>query len=370
MIKALYVHVPFCSYKCPYCDFLSLVNSPVSVRDYLSALKREINLYRELDVKLETLYFGGGTPTLLKPEELGEIIEEIDKVFGLSGVKEITVECNPETYRKKEFEELKKLGVNRISVGVQSFTEKGLRVLGRKHTVKDSLECLESLFEAGIENVNVDLIWGWPTQSLKDLEVELEHLKKFPVKHVSAYLLTLYEDTPMGLAFKRGEFKPLEEEEVVELHKMLSEGLRELGFKRYEISNWAKEGFECRHNLVYWKMEEFLGVGVSAWGFYENVRYGNTKNISKYVKFLKEDKKPVEFRVQLDETELEKERIMLGLRTTEGIEEKYLKFVPEYLRDFFEVKGGRLRIKEEHLLISNELITEVLRKYESSLNKV
>lgn len=250
MIKAIYVHVPFCSYKCPYCDFLSLVNSPVDVGEYLEAVKKEIHLYESLNVKVETLYFGGGTPTLLRPEELGEIIEEIDKVFGLSSVKEITVECNPETYGKEDFKKLKELGVNRVSVGVQSFTEKGLSVLGRKHTTQDGLKCLESLSEAGIENVNVDLIWGWPSQNLEDLEVEFEYLKRFPIKHVSAYLLTLYEDTPMGLAYKRGEFKPLEEDEIVKLHQKLSEGLRELGFKRYEISNWAKEGYEDRKSVV------------------------------------------------------------------------------------------------------------------------
>jgi len=370
MIKALYVHIPFCSYKCPYCDFVSLVNSPVGVKEYLEALKKEIKLYKDLSVKLETIYFGGGTPTLLKPEELGEILENIDKVFGLSNVKEITVECNPETYRKEEFKKLKDMGVNRLSVGVQSFTEKGLKVLGRKHTVEDSLECLEELFESGIENVNVDLIWGWPSQGLRYLEVEFENLEKFPVKHVSAYLLTLYENTPMGIAFRKGEFKPLEEEEIVKLHTALSEGLKELGFKRYEISNWAKEGFECKHNLVYWKMEEFLGLGVSAWGFYENMRYGNTKNINKYVKLLKEGEKPVEFVTYLNKTELEKERIMLGLRTTEGIDEKYVQLLPEHLKEFFDIKKGRLKIKEEHFLISNELICEVLREFESSLNKV
>lgn len=370
MIKAIYIHIPFCYYKCPYCDFLSVVESPISKQEYIKALFREFELYKDLEACIETVYFGGGTPSLLSPDEIGKILERLYKTFDLSRVKEITLECNPETYREMEFKKIKELGINRISIGVQSFTEKGLKILGRKHTLGDTYRCLESVFSSGLENVNVDLIWGFPSQNEEDLYREFEELEKFPVKHISTYLLTLYDDTPMGISYKKGKFKLPEEEKIDRFHKILSENLKRIGFERYEISNWAKEGYECKHNLVYWKMEEFLGFGVSAWGFYENNRYGNTRNIYKYFKLLEEKKTPIEHKVQICGLEFEKEKVMLGLRLTEGIENKYLQFVPEYIKEFMEVKNGRLRIKEEFLLTSNEIIAEILKNMELTFNEV
>ncbi len=367
MVKGVYIHIPFCSYKCPYCDFLSLTSSPITPEAYLELLKKEISLYRDVPSRLETVYFGGGTPTLLKPRELGEILGELDKIFGLSSVREITVECNPETYRQKEFREVRKFGVNRVSVGAQSFTEKGLKALGRRHSVKEIYECVENAISSGIENINVDLIFGWSGQSVKDVEEDLKAISQLPVKHVSWYLLTPYEGTPLGEEILNGRTGLPSEEKIVEMHSLILEGLGEIGFRRYEVSNWAREGWECRHNLLYWKLEEFLGLGVSAWGFIGGERYGNTRNILKYEKFLRDGRKPVEHRVKLDEVEKEKERIMLGLRLTEGLPKEYEKFIPEHLKEFFHTDKG-LRIKEESFLILNELVAEVLREYEKFLN--
>lgn len=365
MVKGVYIHIPFCSYKCPYCDFLSLTNSPITPEAYLELLKKEISSYKDAPTRIETVYFGGGTPTLLKPKEIGKILEELDRVFGLSSVKEITIECNPETYRKKEFKEVKELGVNRISVGGQSFTEKGLRALGRRHGVKDTYECIESALSSGIENLSVDLIFGWSGQTLKDLEEDLKAVPSLPLRHLSWYLLTPYEETPLGEEILRGRVGIPSEEEITKIHAFISEGLKELGFKRYELSNWAKEGWECRHNLLYWKMEEFLGFGVSAWGFVGEERYGNTRSILKYQDFLRKGLKPVEHKIKLDEVEKEKERIMLALRLTEGLPKEYERFIPEHIREFFEI-GDRVRIKEEYFLVSNELISEVLKEFERS----
>ena len=366
MVKGVYIHIPFCSYKCPYCDFFSLTKSPITPKAYLELLRKEISLYKDIPTKLESVYFGGGTPTLLKPVEIGKILEELDRVFGLSSVREITVECNPETYREREFREIKKLGVNRVSVGAQSFTEKGLRALGRKHSVKEIYECVESAVSSGIENINIDLIFGWSGQMLKDIEKDLKAISQLPVKHFSWYLLTPYEGTPLGEEILSGKVGLPSEEEVVQMYSLISEGLKELGFKRYEVSNWARDGWECKHNLLYWKLEEFLGFGVSAWGFVNNERYGNTRSMLKYEKFLRDGLTPVEYKVRLDEIEKEKERIMLGLRLTEGLPKEYERFIPEHLKEFFEI-GERVRIKEENFLISNELIAEVLKEFENSL---
>ena len=360
MIKGIYIHIPFCSYKCPYCDFLSLTNSPINPEEYTELLKREFLLYKDLNTDVKTVYFGGGTPTYLKPELIGKIIEELDKNFNLSSVEEITVECNPETYRESEFKKLKKYGVNRVSVGVQSFTEKGLKSLGRKHTLRDTFECLESLQNSGIENVNVDLIYGWPSQDEEDIYKEFEFLKEFDfIKHVSWYMLTIYENTRFG----KEKVKLPDEEKIFNFHRIISEELKKLGFKRYEISNWAKEGYECKHNLTYWKLEEFLGFGVSAWGFYNRKRYGNTRNILKYKEYLLRNLRPVDSEYELNEFELEKEFIILSLRLTEGLPESYKVFVPEHLKEFFEI-NERVKIKEEFFIVSNELISEFLRNFE------
>ncbi|GAB6066504.1 radical SAM family heme chaperone HemW [Aquifex pyrophilus] len=369
MIRGIYVHIPFCTYKCPYCDFMSVVNSEISHEDYIKALKKEINFYKGLKGEVETLYFGGGTPSLLEPKHLEEVIKEIDKNFNFRP-SEITIECNPETFEREKFREFKNLGIDRVSVGVQSFTDKGLKALGRKHTLRDVYTFLEGVFELGYENVNVDLIWGYPSQTPKDAEKELRELEKFPIKHVSAYLLTFYEDTPMGISYRRGEISPPEEDTIVKIHDTLSEGLRDLGFERYEISNWAKRGYECRHNLLYWELEEFLGFGVSAWGFYKGRRYGNTRNLYKYMKLLREGKKPVEYNLSLDESELRKERIILNLRLRKGVRKELLPDIPEYLWEFLEEEEGRVKIKEEHILLSNELISEILRFYDLNPKKM
>ena len=360
MIRGLYVHIPFCSYKCPYCDFTSLVRSPVGFEDYTAFLLREAELYRDLNIRLETLYLGGGTPTLLSPGQIGALIDKLGSIFDLSGLKEVTVECNPETYRYEEFRELLRAGVNRLSLGVQSFSEEGLKRLGREHSVQESLEAYLHARDAGFENVSIDIIYGYPGQRVEDMEIELESIGELNPDHVSAYMLTPHENTPMGMKILGGELEIPEEETLGDIYDRLWKGLKGLGYERYEVSNWAKGGKECRHNLLYWTMEEFLGLGVSAWGFFGGRRYGNTKNILSYVKALSEGRRPLQSEVLLSEEDLFEEELMLRLRLKWGLGEEDIELIPERLRGFFEIKGGRLGIREEYMLLSNEIITEVL----------
>ncbi len=364
MVKGIYLHVPFCSQRCPYCDFTSYTSSPISREEYLELLCREAFLYRDVPARVESVYFGGGTPSLLKPREVGRILERLDKVFGLGSVREITLECNPENYSYGEFRELLSLGVNRLSFGVQSFTEKGLRALGRNHTPQEAERVIREAREAGVENLNADLIYGWEGQEEEDLLRDLEALSSLPVDHVSWYLLTLHEGTPMA---RRNPRLP-DEEKLSLFHGIISRGLRELGFGRYEVSNWARPGKECRHNLLYWSMEEFLGFGVSAWGFYGRKRYGNVRSITSYAKLLREGRKPVGSEVFLDEQEFEKEYIMLSLRLVRGLPESYRKFIPDHLREFF-TERGRVAVREEFFLLLNEITVEFLRNWEVSLGK-
>ncbi len=360
MLKALYVHIPFCSYKCPYCDFVSLVDPPVNPNDYIDLLIEEAKLYSNTDRRIETLYLGGGTPTLLEPDQIGYTIEGLDRVLDLSKVREITVECNPETYRKKDFKRLRSFGVNRLSIGAQSFTEKGLKALGRKHSVRDILRCYEEAMEAGFENINVDLIYAYPGQKPEDIDRELELLERLRPEHVSAYMLTPYENTPLGVSIKGGLIETPQEEELERLYERLWRGLKSLGYSRYEISNWSLKGFECRHNLVYWSVEEFLGLGVSAWGFVGGRRYGNTKNILLYAKAVREKKKPVCEELYLSDADIFEEFIMLRLRLKEGLPHSFRGLIPHHLWPFFEEGKNGIGIREEFMLLSNEIIAEVL----------
>ena len=360
MIKALYLHIPFCSYKCPYCDFLSLVDAPLNHEEYMNLLIEESRLYSHYERDIRTLYLGGGTPTLLEPDTLGYLIDGLDKVLDLSGVVEITVECNPETYTTEDFRKLRRLGVNRLSIGAQSFTEKGLKSLGRKHSVSDTVSAYHEAREAGFDNINLDIMYAYPEQKSQDLEVELEWIEKLRPEHVSAYMLTPYPNTPIGVEISRGALKVPEEDELACIYNGLWTGLKELGYSRYEISNWSLEGFECKHNLVYWNMEEFLGLGVSAWGFIGITRYGNTKNILKYAEFVRKGIRPVDKSVRLSERDLLEEFVMLRLRLKEGLPRSFKHIVPPHLRRFFEEGERGVGIREEYMLLSNEIIAEVL----------
>lgn len=360
MVKALYVHIPFCSYKCPYCDFTSVIRAPISPERYLNLVLREAELYRDVNRNIKTLYLGGGTPTLLKPSLIGKLLSDLDRVLNLSGVEEITVECNPETYRREDFRELLELGVNRLSIGAQSFTDKGLSALGRKHTKEDTLRAYQEAVEAGFENVNLDLIYAYPGQGERDMEEELVWIERLRPKHVSAYMLTPYSGTPLGVEILNGTIDTPSEDTLNSIYTRLWTGLKEIGYRRYELSNWAFDGFECRHNLSYWKREEFLGLGVSAWGFYSGVRYGNTKNLISYSKAVSEGKKPVESVVRVGKEDAMEEFIMLSLRLKEGLPHQFEDLIPDKLKVFFERGGKGIGIREEFMLLADEIITEVL----------
>ncbi len=360
MVKGLYIHIPFCVSKCPYCDFVSLKVDESLQEEYVNILIKEAKLYRDVPRRLRTVYFGGGTPTILKPETISRVINSMDRILDLSGVKEITVECNPETYRYREFRELLRAGVNRLSLGVQSFSEKGLRSLGRWHSVEDSLRAYFEAKEAGFDNVNIDLIFAYPGQKRDDIDIELEWVDRLRPSHLSAYMLTPHRNTPLGLEIISGRLEIPREEELERIYRRLWTGLRALGYRRYEISNWALEGYTCKHNLLYWTLEEFIGIGVSAWGFFGMRRYGNRKNILSYMRAVERGVRPVESEMLLNKRDLFEEFIMLRLRLRKGLPKEFINLIPEKVKTFFEVSEEGVGIKEEYMLLSDEIITEVL----------
>ncbi|WP_297456392.1 radical SAM family heme chaperone HemW [Persephonella sp.] len=366
MIKGIYIHIPFCINKCPYCDFTSVAFVDKDIfRRYLNLLKKEFLLYKDKNFNIQTIYFGGGTPSVFPPEYIEEIIDFIaDNVKTVNNL-EITIEVNPETYRYKEFKQLLNAGVNRISIGAQSLNEKVLKSLGRWHSPKDVVETVYSAADAGIENINMDMIYGVQGQTLKGLEEDLKGYTQLPVKHISAYMLTAYEETPLGQMVKRGEYSLPEEDLLLDMFKLIDGFLNEKGFDRYELSNWAKKGYHCKHNLFYWTGEEFLGIGVSAWSLVDNERFGNTKNLYEYMEKINKGQSAVLFRDKLSPEEKRKEKIILGLRLAEGIDIELVKdkmdFVNQIVSDgLAKIENNRLKLTPEGIMVSNYITASLI----------
>ncbi|MEJ5338754.1 MAG: radical SAM family heme chaperone HemW [Aquificaceae bacterium] len=356
MVKGLYFHIPFCSYKCPYCDFVSVVDPVLDPSEYMNMLLKELELYRNLHIKPQTLYFGGGTPSLIKPELYESFFERLFKYVDSSNLEEVSIECNPENYILEDYRRLKDAGFNRVSIGVQSLREEGLRALGRLHSVETSLRAVEFARVAGFENINIDLIYGYHGQSLKDLEKELKILRSLPISHVSFYLLTPYEDTQLGRLYEKGLLELPEEDTIGDMYELICESLEGFGFLQYEVSNFSLPGYQCRHNMLYWSYEEFLGLGVSAWSFVDRVRFGNTKNLRLYAERVSNGEKPVEYEEKLEGDELLYDYLFVALRTSKGVEKSLLSSIPRELEEFFEVNEDRLRLKRRGFLLINEVL--------------
>ncbi len=356
MVKGIYFHIPFCSYKCPYCDFVSVVEPVVEASEYMNLLLKELDLYKDLPIKPQTLYFGGGTPSLIRPSKYAIFLDRLGGMLDTSQIEEITLECNPEDYRLEDFKSLRDLGFNRISMGVQSLRDEGLKALGRRHSLYDALKAIDHAQRAGFENINIDLIYGYHGQRLGDLRRELELLKSLPVSHVSFYLLTPYEDTPFGLLHQKGLLELPDQDTLADMYYLVCESLEAMGFVQYEISNFSREGFQCKHNMLYWTHEEFLGLGVSAWSFVDKVRFGNTKNLRHYAKRVGEGKSPVDYEERLSGYELLYDYLFVALRTTRGVERGLLPSLPEELQEYFQPEGERLRLNRKGMILINELL--------------
>lgn len=366
MIEGIYIHIPFCNLKCPYCDFTSVtVNNDDLFASYVEAVKKEISLYRNKKFDVKSIYFGGGTPSLLKPEQIEDLLNAVVREYSVKGRPEITVEINPETYRYGQFKELRKAGVNRISIGAQSFLEKNLRRLGRIHSPEDTVLTVEDAVRAGFENISLDMIYGISGQTLQDLKEDLKLFTSIPVKHISAYMLTAYEETPLGQMVKNGNYRMPDDGLLLDMFRMIDMYLEKEGFERYELSNWAKDDFRCKHNLLYWKRREFLGLGVSAWSYVKNIRFGNTKNIYEYMKKINKGEKPVVFTERIDKEEERKEKIFLGLRLAEGIELELVKDRMEFVKEIAEqklavIKDNRLFLTPEGIMVSNYISSRLI----------
>lgn len=343
-MAGLYVHIPFCKKICRYCDFYKSTN--ISAKDdLLSAIGLEINWYRDFFQKydFETIYFGGGTPSLLTSEDLLRIFSLFNDVLDLGKVMEITLEINPDDFTPDYVSQLKQTPINRLSFGLQTFDEGLLLKMGRRHSVDDSLNAIQLAVDSGYENITVDLIYGIPGLTDITWGKTIEKVVKMPIQHISAYHLTIEKGTAFYQDLKSGRLTEMEDEQSLRQFRMLVDGLAETGFEHYEISNFAKLGYRSRHNSLYWNGTPYLGLGPSAHSFDGVKRWWNVASVSKYIQGLCDGTAVSEVEV-LSDVDRFNERIMLGLRTLEGIDETLLtEFNSDLLLWFNEKANGFLR---------------------------
>lgn len=316
---ALYVHIPFCRRKCGYCSFVSYQSRQADIPLYLKALKAEIT-QRANRAAISSVFFGGGTPSLLSAGQIGDILATIRSLFAVDKAAEITIEANPGTVDEAWLTAIRGLGVNRLSLGVQSLNDRDLALLGRIHTAEQARQAVKFARNAGFDNLNLDLIYGLPGQTLSDWQDTLEKAIALAPRHLSAYALTLEEETPMCQAIEERSLPAIDPDLSAEQYELAEDLLAKHGYLHYEISNWAKQGYQCRHNLVYWQNRGYLGVGVAAHSSLIGHRLANTGDIDKY---LADFICGLPFEPEMDETidaELRlAETVILGLRLVGGI---------------------------------------------------
>ena len=352
----IYIHIPFCKKKCFYCDFVSYENKENLIQEYIDAVCLEILQNAEIlsEYNISTIYFGGGTPSLIKVEYIEKILNTL-KLFVTDEkeIKEITIEINPNSASLDKLEKYYNLGINRLSIGLQSTHDKILRNIGRLHTFNDFKEVLKNANAVGFKNISVDLIYPLPGLNLSGFKETLNSMIKlkdeFNIKHISVYNLEVHENTRLDFLLKEGFVSLCNEDEEYKMREELNKRLQDNGFVKYEISNYAYPGFESKHNLCYWNQEKYIGFGVNASSFFNLKRYRNTSNIDKYIDGIKNNKNIVVETEELDKLSLMKEYIILKLRLSKGVE--ISEFKQKFGTDIFDIFNTEFNsLKKDNLV--------------------
>ncbi len=370
-MAGIYIHVPFCKSKCTYCDFASFPKEIGKTESYFACLYREIEARgRELSSKtFDTVYIGGGTPSIVSENYIAGAIKQVKKFFSLSTNPEITIELNPGTVTKEKIETYKSVGVNRFSIGLQTGYDDQLKRLNRIHTAKDFLLTCNLLKG---ENISADILLGLADQTLEQVKKTIDLCLAGGVKHISMYALTPEVGTPIYTDYLNGEL--LAEDEVADLYDGARAYLKEKGIERYEVSNFSFKGYESKHNMNYWERGEYIGVGVSASSFIDGRRFTNTFKIDEYLNCIIYNKSPEISSDVIEKEDAKFEFIMLALRTEKGVDVE--RFNKEFSSDFYkeyqeiiqknkkylEISQKNLKIKEEYLYVQNGIIMQFMKK--------
>ena len=342
----IYIHAPFCKSKCIYCDFNSYAGVDHLIKPYVDALLNDISKSENIFNAVESIYIGGGTPLLIGAINIRKILETINDRFCVAKDVEISIEANPESINLSDLLKLRESGVNRLSIGFQSFSDKNLSLLGRIHDTKKAEESFILARDAGFDNINIDMIYGLPGQSLKDWEEELERVMTLGPEHLSLYPLSLEKGTPLKKMVEDNRVDGIDEDKQAEMMEVtFNELLKDRGrgrYRHYEISSYAIEGYDCRHNLSYWSCDDYLGFGAGAHSHRQGMRWWNVKEISDYIERLARGSDPKEGEERLGKESRIAESIFLGLRTMKGadIDSIDKKFEVDILKMYeSEIKG-------------------------------
>lgn len=372
---SLYIHIPFCAQKCLYCDFPSFARKDHLRKAYIEALNKEIISLREKHNNLEinTIFIGGGTPSVLEANELECLLKEVAKL-NMAKEVEYSMECNPGNLTEEKLEVMKKYGVNRISMGLQAKQDNLLKGLGRIHNYKTFKENFLLAKKVGFNNINVDLMFGLPNQSLNEWEETLREIISLEPAHISAYSLIIEEGTAFYNLYENDKLKLPTEEEERKMYHLAKKILEENGFNQYEISNYAKEGKECRHNLAYWNMDNWIGVGSAAASYINGKRIKNISSVEEYINSIKDKGEAVEEIINNSKNDNMEEFMFMGLRKINGIDENefknrfsmnindvYGEILNKYIGEGLLIReSGRIFLSEKGIEISNVIMADFL----------
>lgn len=363
----IYIHIPFCKQKCYYCDFVSYSNKCSEVKEYIESLKKEIEEFDFSNYKVTSIYIGGGTPSYIDSIYIVEILSELKEKLKCNLIEfkdiEITIEVNPGTVDTKKLNDYKKLGINRLSIGLQSTKNDILKKIGRIHTYQEFLEIYKLARETGFKNINIDLMIGIPGQKIGDLKNTLQDIIKLEPEHISVYSLIIEENTPIEKMLENGEIKLPDEDLERNMYWYVKNTLELNGYNHYEISNFAKLGKESRHNLNCWNQEEYIGFGVAAHSYLNGIRFSNTINVEEYIQHIENNRK--EENIQIEESQRledkKNEFMMLGFRKIQGVDiarfkEKFIDNPILLYRENLNklVEEGLIEVDLNHIKLTNK----------------
>lgn len=344
----LYIHIPFCDRICNYCDFTAFQGANSKIKEYVEALKKEIELKGNKNFLIDSIFIGGGTPSFIDGKYIFEILEKVKENFIVLDNIEISIETNPKTFDEKKLEYYKSAKINRVSIGVQSFKDVILKELGRNHNSKEAFDSIELVKKFDFD-LNLDLIFGYQSQTIEDILYDLEMVKNINPDHISYYGLIIEEKTKFKALQNVGKLDLLDEETERKMYHLIVKKLEEIGLNQYEVSNFAKVGKESVHNKKYWNCKEYLGLGISAHSYLNDERFSNTVNLTKYIKELQNGNIPVDFREKLDMPTKKFEYIIMNMRLKEGF------LISDYNRlfesDFLEENKKAVKIGLENNVV-------------------
>ena len=360
----IYIHIPFCESKCEYCDFVSFCNSDEYIEDYFDALYKEISIYgKKYENRIvNSIFFGGGTPSYVHEKYIVNAMKTIGESFTIAEDSEVTIESNPNSVDELKLDAYIKSGINRVSIGIQSFNDELLNRISRVHHKDEALNAVKTAKSAGFKNISIDLISSIPGQTIRDIDESIEIINDLGIDHISYYSLILEEGTPLYNEFNKGLLPDLPSEECDrEMYKRLNSGLKDIGFNRYEISNFSKPNKESRHNMKYWKIHDYIGLGLSSHSSVDNARFYNTSILKDYISILNDDRLPIIYIEEIDSNERITEYIIMGFRLSSGIDIDEIndRFNMDFLNDYKaeidrNISNGLIEIINDHVVLTDK----------------